>query len=68
MPVRLQMALGEVHAERQTVTNASILVFVPARAVSNVLIMQHNRDDTRIFYRAPRTCTCPQAKHANKKH
>lgn len=43
------------------------LCFLPARAVSNVLIMKHSRDDARISYRAHRTCTCPQAKHPNKK-
>lgn len=61
--VRLQRALGEVAADRQTVTDASIPVFVPVCAV---LIMTHNRDDTRISYRAPRTCTCPQVKHPTK--
>lgn len=47
-------------------TNASILVFVPAHAILNVLIMKHNRDDTRISFRAPCTCMCPQAKCPNK--
>lgn len=50
MLVQLQTALGEVDAQRRTVTDASTLVFVPACAVSNILIMKHNRDDTRISY------------------
>lgn len=66
MPLQLQTALGEVDAKRCTVTDASILVFVPACVVSNILIIKHSRDDTRISYCFLRTCTCLQAKNPSK--